>query len=301
MRVVLRNVCKDIKGARVLDNVNLELESGRVYGFKGKNGSGKTMLMRAISGLIKVKGEIEIDGKILGKDFTFPPSIGILIENPSFVAEYTGLKNLEMLACIKNKIGIEDIRHAMEQVGLDPDDKRTYKKYSLGMKQKLGIAAAFMEKPDIIILDEPINALDEAGAKQVHKILEEQKKRGALIIIACHAKELMKKFPFKMVASVWRTETSITTFKLQSMIYTEGKAYYSKEFFMHILDYIGAGDAYCAGLIYSLINNFDPQKAVEFSNAASCLKHTVSGDYNLVTVDEVMKLAFSDAGNEVQR
>lgn len=147
------------------------------------------MLMRAISGLIKVKGEIEIDGKILGKDFTFPPSIGILIENPSFVAEYTGLKNLEMLACIKNKIGIEDIRHAMEQVGLDPDDKRTYKKYSLGMKQKLGIAAAFMEKPDIIILDEPINALDEAGAKQVHKILEEQKKRGALIIIACHDKE----------------------------------------------------------------------------------------------------------------
>ena len=111
----------------------------------------------------------------------------------------------------------------------------------------------------------------------------------------------MKKFTFKMVASVWRTETSITTFKLQSMIYTEGKAYYSKEFFMHILDYIGAGDAYCAGLIYSLINNFDPQKAVEFSNAASCLKHTVSGDYNLVTVDEVMKLAFSDAGNEVQR
>mgnify|MGYP005921402917 CR=1 FL=1 len=89
MRVVLRNVCKDIKGARVLDNVNLELESGMVYGFKGKNGSGKTMLMRAISGLIKVKGEIEIDGKILGKDFTFPPSIGILIENPSFVADGT--------------------------------------------------------------------------------------------------------------------------------------------------------------------------------------------------------------------
>ncbi|MDO5402666.1 MAG: sugar kinase [Eubacteriales bacterium] len=115
------------------------------------------------------------------------------------------------------------------------------------------------------------------------------------------ASELMKRFPFKMVASVWRTETSITTFKLQSMIYTEGKAYYSKEYFMHILDYIGAGDAYCAGLIYSLINGFDPQKAVEFSNAASCLKHTVSGDFNLVTVDEVTKLAFSESGNEVQR
>lgn len=189
MYIELKNVSKKIKGIDILDDVSLRMESGKIYGFRGKNGSGKTMLMRAIAGLIKVTGTVDIDGKILGKDEMFPPSIGILIENPSFVAEYTGLKNLEMLACIKNKIEIEDIRHAMEQVGLDPDDKRTYKKYSLGMKQKLGIAAAFMEKPDIIILDEPINALDEAGAKQVRKILEEQKKRGALIIIACHDKE----------------------------------------------------------------------------------------------------------------
>ena len=189
MRVVLRNVCKDIKGARVLDNVNLELESGRVYGFKGKNGSGKTMLMRAISGLIKVKGEIEIDGKILGKDFTFPPSIGILIENPSFVAEYTGLKNLEMLACIKNKIGIEDIRHAMEQVGLDPDDKRTYKKYSLGMKQKLAIAQAIFEHPKLLLLDEPTNALDEESINDIRKLLLELKEKGVLIIVASHNKE----------------------------------------------------------------------------------------------------------------
>ena len=189
MYIELKNVSKKIKGIDILDDVSLRMESGKIYGFRGKNGSGKTMLMRAIAGLIKVTGTVDINGRILGKDEMFPPSIGILIENPSFVAEYTGLKNLEMLACIKNKIEIEDIRHAMEQVGLDPDDKRTYKKYSLGMKQKLGIAAAFMEKPDIIILDEPINALDEAGAKQVHKILEEQKKRGALIIIACHDKE----------------------------------------------------------------------------------------------------------------
>jgi 2-dehydro-3-deoxygluconokinase len=115
------------------------------------------------------------------------------------------------------------------------------------------------------------------------------------------AKELSKHFPFKMIASVWRTETSITTFKLQSMIYTEGKTYYSKEYYMQILDYIGAGDAFCAGLIYSLLNNYDSQKAVEFANAASCLKHTVSGDFNLVTADEVEKLAFSESGNEVQR
>lgn len=115
------------------------------------------------------------------------------------------------------------------------------------------------------------------------------------------ARKLTERFPFKLVASVWRTETSITTFKLQSMVYTEGKSYYSKEYYMHILDYIGAGDAYCAGIIYSLLHGFDPQKMVEFSNAASCLKHTVSGDFNLVTVDEVMKLAFGNTGNEVQR
>ena len=116
------------------------------------------------------------------------------------------------------------------------------------------------------------------------------------------AKTPSEKFPnFKLVASVWRTETSITTFKLQSMVYSGGQAYYSKEYYMNILDYIGAGDAYCAGIIYSLLNNYDPQKMVEFANAASCLKHTVSGDFNLVSVDEVNRLAFSEAGNEVQR
>ena len=130
MKIILKNVSKEIKGVKVLDNINYEFTSGKVYGLKGKNGSGKTMLMRAVSGLIKVKGEVEIDGKILGKDFTFPPSIGILIENPSFVGEYTGIKNLEMLACIKDEIRIDDIKKTMIQVGLDPNDKRTYRKYS---------------------------------------------------------------------------------------------------------------------------------------------------------------------------
>ena len=115
------------------------------------------------------------------------------------------------------------------------------------------------------------------------------------------AEELMKRFPFKMVASVWRTEKSITTFELQAMVYTDGRAYYSKPYYMDILDYIGAGDAYCAGLIYAYIQNYEPQKMVEFANAASCLKHTVSGDFNLVTADEVYRLAFSESGNEVQR
>lgn len=115
------------------------------------------------------------------------------------------------------------------------------------------------------------------------------------------ARELMKRFPFKMVASVWRNEQSITTFDLQAMIYTDGKAYYSKEYHMDVLDYIGAGDAYCAGIIYALVNGYDIQKTVEFANAASCLKHTISGDYNLSTTAEVERLAFSASGSEIQR
>ena len=168
MVIKLTDVSKVIKKAKVLDNINLELTSGKVYGLKGKNGSGKTMLMRVICGLISAtEGTVEIDGKILGKDMTFPDSVGVLIENPAFIGNYTGFKNLKVLASIQNRV----------------DDEH------LGMKQKLGIAAAYMENPELIILDEPINALDEAGAKQVHEILEEQKKRGALIIIACHDKE----------------------------------------------------------------------------------------------------------------
>lgn len=189
MFIELTNVSKNIKGTVVLDNINLRMESGKVYGLKGKNGSGKTMLMRAVCGLISTDGTVNINGEILGKDISFPRSIGVLIENPSFISNYTGFKNLKVLASIQNRINDEDIKNSLIKVQLDPDDKRTYRKYSLGMKQKLGIAAAFMENPDIIILDEPINALDEAGAKQVHKILEEQKSRGAIIIIACHDRE----------------------------------------------------------------------------------------------------------------
>ena len=190
MYIKITDVNKTIKKAPILRDINLEFTGGKVYGLRGKNGSGKTMLMRAICGLITPdSGIIDIDGKILGKDISFPESIGVLIENPSFIGNYTGFKNLKVLASIQNRIGDEQIRKALEDIGLDPDDKRTYRKYSLGMKQKLGIAAAVMENPDIIILDEPINALDDVSAEKVHDILEEQKKRGAVIIIACHDKE----------------------------------------------------------------------------------------------------------------
>ena len=153
MVIKLTNVSKVIKKAKVLDNVNLELTSGKVYGLKGKNGSGKTMLMRVICGLISAtEGTVEIDGKILGKDMTFPDSVGVLIENPAFIGNYTGFKNLKVLASIQNRVDDEHIREVIRQVGLDPDDKRTYRKYSLGMKQKLGIAAAYMENPDLSYL-----------------------------------------------------------------------------------------------------------------------------------------------------
>lgn len=190
MKIEVKDYTKIIKGVTILDHITYTFESGISYGLKGKNGSGKTMLMRAVSGLIyPTKGCVLIDGKQLGKDFSFPPSIGVLIENPAFIPNYTGYKNLELLACIQNKIRKEDIRKSMEAVGLDPDDKRKYRKYSLGMKQKLGIAAAFMEQPDIIILDEPINAIDSAGVVMVKKLIQEAKERGAVIITACHDAE----------------------------------------------------------------------------------------------------------------
>lgn len=188
--VRLEDYCKSFKSAEVLKNINLTLESGKVIGLKGKNGSGKTMLMRAISGLIlPTSGKVYINDKELGRQISFPPSIGILIENPSFISNYTGFKNLKILASIQNRISDDEIRDAIRKVGLDPDDKRTFKKYSLGMKQRLGIAAAIMERPDIVILDEPINALDEAGAGLIKGLLDELKASGSLIIIACHDTE----------------------------------------------------------------------------------------------------------------
>jgi len=194
MKIEVKDYTKIIKGITILDNINITFESGKCYGLKGKNGSGKTMLMRAVSGLIAAtKGAVVIDGETLGKEISFPRSIGVLIENPAFIANYTGYKNLELLACIQNRIGKEEIQKTMEDVGLEPDDKRKYRKYSLGMKQKLGIASAFMEKPDIIILDEPINAIDEAGVIKVKKMIQEAKSRGAVIITACHdAEELQE-------------------------------------------------------------------------------------------------------------
>lgn len=198
-KIVLENVTKVIRGNTVTDNVSVLFESGEIIGLKGVNGSGKTMLMRLIAGLIlPTGGRILIDGEELGKDITFPRSIGILIENPAFLDSYSGFKNLQMLASIKGVVGDDDVRAAIERVRLDPDDKKKYRKYSLGMKQRLGIAAAVMERPDIVILDEPTNALDSDGVEVVKEILREEKKRGALVIISCHDFETLKSLSDRM-------------------------------------------------------------------------------------------------------
>lgn len=188
--IKISNLSKKIRGAQVLTDINLELKGGTVYGVSGKNGCGKTMLMRSICGLIKpTKGEIEINGKILWKDISFPQSIGALIENSAFLGGYTGFENLRILADIKGIATDEQIKETIAKLGLDPEDKRKYRKYSLGMKQKLGIACAIMEKPDVIILDEPINAIDEKGVTLVEEVLNELKEEGKIILIACHDKE----------------------------------------------------------------------------------------------------------------
>lgn len=185
--IEIDDLSKQIKGVTVLDHVTMQMKAGTIYGLRGKNGSGKTMLMRCICGLIfPTSGEIRIDGKVLGKDISFPESIGVLLEGPSFLGEYTGFQNLKNLAKLRGDVSDEEISDVITAVGLMPNDKRKYKKYSLGMKQRLGIACALMGKPDILILDEPMNALDEKGVEQVRQLVLKEKERGALIILACH-------------------------------------------------------------------------------------------------------------------
>lgn len=190
MSVELINVTKRIKGTAVLTNINLRLKAGRIYGMLGRNGSGKTMLIRMIAGLIRpTQGEVRVFGRQLGKELDFPESLGLIIENVGFWPSYTGLECLRVLAGVKKKIGEAEMRKALERVGLDPSDKRKYYQYSLGMKQKLAIAQAVMEQPDLILLDEPTNSLDEESVEAVREILLQERARGALILVASHNKE----------------------------------------------------------------------------------------------------------------
>ena len=188
--IKVQNLSLKIKNIEILKEINLEFIEGNIYGLIGRNGSGKTMLMKCICGFVNpTDGSIEADGKTIGKDTDYLEDAGVIIENPGFIPYYSGIKNLCLLAGIRNRVNKEEICQAMEYVGLDSKSKIPVRKYSLGMRQRLGIAQAIMENPHILILDEPMNGLDKEGVEDVRKLLLEQKKQGKLIIIASHNTE----------------------------------------------------------------------------------------------------------------
>lgn len=188
-RIQIKNLSKEIKGKYILDNINLTFEQGKIYGLYGRNGSGKTMLLRALAGLlIPTEGEIDMDGKVLHKDMDFPENVGIIIENTSLLPQFDGFTNLKQLGKIRNVATDEDIDKALDTVGLKGETKKV-KAYSLGMRQRLSIAQAIFEKPELLLLDEPTNALDENYIDKVREILLREKDRGAIVIIASHNKD----------------------------------------------------------------------------------------------------------------
>lgn len=203
MAINIEGLSKRLGGSLVLDNVTLSVPEGEVVGLAGPNGSGKTMLMRAVAGLIRpTEGFVEVGGKRLWRDAAFPSSMGILIENPAFLSSRTGMQNLCLLETIRNHAPFNQrkeakakaqacSRKALERVGLDPADPRKYRKYSLGMKQRLGIAAVIVGHPKVLLLDEPANALDESGVDLLRAIIAEERSRGTAVLLSCHDRELM--------------------------------------------------------------------------------------------------------------
>lgn len=190
MKIRLENIGKKIKHNIILKDINMELESGHIYGFVGTNGSGKTMLMRILTGLISfTEGEFYVDERSVQFGNEIYYDMGVIIEKPEFFNELTGLENLEMLAKLKNIISREEMIDSLNKVGLDPYNPKKVKEYSLGMKQRLGIAQAIMENPDILILDEVTNGLDEEGIAMVYEILSQEKEKEKLIIISSHYKQ----------------------------------------------------------------------------------------------------------------
>lgn len=187
------NVSLILNKRQILSHISLELHNGKIYGLVGNNGCGKTMLMKCICGFVHpTEGKIEADGKVIGKDVDYLPDAGIILETPGFIGYYSGLQNLKVLAGINHKIGQEQIRDAMRRVGLDSDLKLAVKKYSLGMRQRLGLAQAIMENPSVLILDEPMNGLDRKGVEEVRRILLDLKALDKLLLIASHSAEDIK-------------------------------------------------------------------------------------------------------------
>lgn len=186
----ITNLVKELGGQRVLDNITLEFEGPGIYGLVGRNGSGKTMLLRAVCGFIRpTAGSVEVNGVLLDRHANTPEGLGVIIETPGFLPDYSAYKNLKSLAMVRQKIGKEEIKEAIRSVGLDPDSRKHVGKYSLGMKQRLGIAQALMEDPDILLLDEPMNGLDNKGVEDMRRLFMEQRDKGKLIVLASHSRE----------------------------------------------------------------------------------------------------------------
>lgn len=188
--IEITNLCKSFKETKVLNDITIKIKKGNIIGIIGRNGSGKTVLFKCICGLVSpTKGTVKISNKILGKDMDIPDNIGAIIETPGFLPNYNGFKNLKFLAMIKNQISNEHIKDTIKLVGLNPDSKKHVGKYSLGMRQRLGIAQAIMENPDILILDEPMNGLDNEGVKDMRELFLSLKEQGKTILLASHNKE----------------------------------------------------------------------------------------------------------------
>ena len=200
MKIEIKSATKEIKGNTVLQNINLTFDAGKIYGLQGVNGSGKTMLLRRIAGLIKpTEGKVIIDNQVLGSGLDFPKKMGLLIEGPAFLNDYSAFNNIKLICSLSNVVSDSEIFDALAAVGLNPKDKKPYKKFSLGMKQKLGICAATVEKPELILLDEPTNALDAAGFEMVENLLIRMKEMGSTIIIASHELQLLANFTDEVI------------------------------------------------------------------------------------------------------
>ena len=185
--ISVRNLSKDFGQDRVLKYVTRDFESGKIHGIVGNNGSGKTVLMKCICGfLLPTEGTVIVNGRRVGKDVDFPPDLGVIIETPGFLPGVTGVKNLEILASLNKKIGLSEIADAIRRVGLDPHMKKPVGKYSLGMRQRLGIAQAIMEDPKLLILDEPLNGLDKHGVAEMRKLIKGLSAEGKTILLASH-------------------------------------------------------------------------------------------------------------------
>lgn len=189
----VKNVNVTIGKNRILQDISVHFEKGKIHGLIGRNGSGKTVLMKCICGFMKpTSGAVFVEGKQIGKDVDFVPNAGVIIETPGFVPFYSGYKNLHILAELNCRTGREEIEDAMRTVGLDPGLKRHVKKYSLGMRQRLGIAQAIMEKPQLLILDEPFNGLDKEGVEQMRTYFLKLKEEGVTILLTSHTSEDIK-------------------------------------------------------------------------------------------------------------